>query len=80
VAGIDIHITYKMDITDYFYTIQVMLTNINPTAKNDVYFYKSLDPDNNQDLGWGFATLNTIQYQPTPECPKALVSAEDNNG
>lgn len=80
IAGIDIEMTYKMNIHDYYYTVQVTLTNTNPTDKNDVYFYKSLDPDNNQDIAWGFATQNTIVNQPTEECPKALVTAEDNNG
>lgn len=80
VAGIDIHMTYKMDSTDHFYTVQVTLTNTSGADKNDVYFYKALDPDNNMDLGWGFATFNTIVEQPTPECPKALVTATDNNG
>lgn len=80
VAGIDIRMTYKLDTTDYYYTIQVTLTNTNVVDKNDVYFYKSLDPDNNQDIGWGFATLNTIEFQPRKDCPKALVTAKDNKG
>lgn len=79
-AGVDIHMTYKLDTTKLYYTVSVTLTNTNVVDKNDVYFYKSLDPDNNQDIGWGFATLNTIEYQPSPACPKALVSAYDNNG
>jgi len=80
VGGIDIHMTYKMDTTDYYYTVQVTLTNTTASDKSDVYFYKSLDPDNNQDVGWGFATVNTIVEQPIPGCPRALVTAEDNNG
>lgn len=80
VGGIDIHMTYKLDSTDHYYTVLVTLTNTTAVDKNDVYFYKSLDPDNNQDISWGFATLNTIVDQPTPECPRALVTATDNNG
>ncbi|WP_027420236.1 T9SS C-terminal target domain-containing protein [Crocinitomix catalasitica] len=79
VAGIDIHMTYKLDTTDHYYTVQVALTNTTAADKNDVYFFKSLDPDNNQDISWGFATLNTIEYQPRPSCPKALVSATDTH-
>ncbi len=80
VGGIDIHMTYKIDTSDYYYTVQVTLTNTTMTDKNDVYFYKSMDPDNNEDMSWGFATVNTIVEQPTPDCPRALVTAEDNNG
>lgn len=80
VGGIDIHMTYKLDTTDYYYTVQIALTNTTASDKNDVYFYKALDPDNNMDLAWGFATVNTNVFQPTPECPKALVTATDNNG
>lgn len=79
VGGIDIHMTYKMDTTDVYYTVQVTLTNTTGSDKNDVYFYKALDPDNNQDMGWGFATVNTIVEQPVPGCPRALVTAEDLN-
>lgn len=80
IGGIDIHMTYKIDTSDYYYTVQVTLTNTTMTDKNDVYFYKSMDPDNNEDMSWGFATVNTIVEQPTPDCPRALVTAEDNNG
>lgn len=80
VAGIDIHMTYKLDTIDYYYTIDITLTNTTGSDMNDVYFFKALDPDNNQDITWGFATNNTVVEQPTPECPKALVTAVDNNG
>lgn len=75
VGGIDIHITYKLDTTVTYYTVDVTLTNNNLVAKNNVYFYKTFDPDNNQPIGWSFMTTNTINSQPDPFCPKALVSA-----
>jgi gliding motility-associated-like protein len=78
-AGIDIHMTYKLDTTDYYYTVQVTLTNTTAVDKSDVYFFKSLDPDNNQDISWGFATLNTNVFQPRSSCPKALVTATDTH-
>ena len=80
VAGVDILMTYKLDTTDHYYTVNVVLTNTTATDMNDVYFYKSLDPDNNQEMGWGFATYNEIEYQPTAECSKALVSATSTGG
>jgi gliding motility-associated-like protein len=79
-AGIQIHMNYIMDTTKTYYRIIITLTNTNPIAKNNVFFYKSLDPDNNQDVGWGFATTNTIEANPTPFCPKSLVSALSVSG
>lgn len=80
VGGVDILMTYKLDTTKNYYTVNVELTNTTSTDMNDVYFYKSLDPDNNQEIGWGFATTNTIESQPIYECSKALVSAKSNGG
>lgn len=79
-AGIEIHMNYIMDTTKTYYRIVITLTNTNPIAKNNVFFYKSLDPDNNQDVGWGFSTTNTIESNPTPFCPKSLVSALSVSG
>ena len=79
-AGIQVHMNYIMDTTKTYYRIIITLTNTNPIAKNNVFFYKSLDPDNNQDVGWGFATTNTIEANPTPFCPKSLVSAVSVSG
>lgn len=74
-SGIDIKITYIIDITKAYYRMLVTLENTNPVTKTDVYFYYSADPDNNQFIGWGFGTTNTVVAQPTPFCPKALVTA-----
>jgi gliding motility-associated-like protein len=79
-AGIQINMNYIMDTTKTYYRIIITLTNTNPIAKNNVFFYKSLDPDNNQDIGWGFATTNTVEANPTPFCPKSLVSALSVSG
>ena len=80
IGGIEIHMTYKLDTTKTYYTVDVTLTNTNPVPKANVYFYKTFDPDNNQPIGWSFMTTNTIEYQPSPFCPKALVSASQTSG
>jgi gliding motility-associated-like protein len=80
IAGINIHMTYKLDTTVTYYTVDVTLTNTNPVTKSNVYFYKTFDPDNNQPIGWSFMTTNTILAQPDPFCPKALVSATQVSG
>ena len=75
VGGIDIHMTYKLDTGTTYYVVDVTLTNTTADDIDDVYFYKTFDPDNNQPIGWSFMTTNTIEFQPTPFCPKSLVSA-----
>jgi gliding motility-associated-like protein len=80
VGGIDIEMTYKMDTTKVYYSVNVVLTNTNPTPATNLFFYKTCDPDNNQDIGWGFPTTNTIVSQPSPFCSKALVTAVDVAG
>ena len=79
IGGVDILMSYKLDTTNTYYTINVELTNTTASDMNDVFFYKSLDPDNNQEIGWGFSTQNTIVSQPDTDtaslCPKALVTA-----
>ena len=74
-AGIDITVTYIIHTEKLYYRMLITLENTNPIPKNNVYFYYSADPDNNQFWGGGFSTQNTIEAQPTPFCPKALVTA-----
>jgi hypothetical protein len=76
VANVDVHIVYRLITTELYYTTEVTLTNTGPTDIFDTYYYRNLDPDNNVTIGGGYATQNTIVAQPTPECEKALVTAE----
>jgi len=79
-SGIDVDLTYIIDSTERYYRMAVTLTNTTAVTENDVYFYYAADPDNNQDIGWGFGTTNTIEAQPTPFCPKSLVTATSTMG
>lgn len=74
-AGVAVDITYSMITTNLFYNTQVILTNTTGATLTDVYYYRNFDPDNNQSIGGGFSTTNTIEAQPSPACEKALVSA-----
>ncbi|MCG8578101.1 MAG: PKD domain-containing protein [Flavobacteriales bacterium] len=79
INGIDVNVLYRLTYTELYYTTKVTLTNTNPTDELDVYYYRNLDPDNNQPIGWGFVTTNTVQAQPDVDCEIALVSAEQSN-
>jgi gliding motility-associated-like protein len=79
VAGVGVKITYKFVSTELYYTTEVTLTNNTGAALNDLYYYRNFDPDNNVTLSFDYTTQNTIVSQPTPACPKALVSATQTN-
>lgn len=78
-SGIDMDVTYIIDTTKVYYRMAVTLENTTGSTINNIYFYYSADPDNNQFIGWGFGTTNTVVAQPTPFCPKALVTATQSS-
>ena len=75
VSGVQVKLTYSLNTTQLYYTTDVEITNTTASTMNDVYFYRNLDPDNNQFLTGNFGTFNTIVSQPVSGCEKALVSA-----
>lgn len=66
--------TLKKD--EHFYRTTVTLNNLGSETFTDVYFYDSVDPDNNQQSGGGFATDNTIISQSEMADDSAIVLAE----
>jgi hypothetical protein len=66
--------TLKKD--EHFYRTEVTLNNLGSETFTDVYFYDSVDPDNNQQAGGGFATDNTIISQSEMADDSAIVLAE----
>lgn len=79
VANVAITIIYSLNITQLYYTTEITLTNNTGGTLNDLYYYRNLDPDNNEELTFDYYTQNTIVSQPTPGCEKALVSATQNS-
>ena len=76
VDGVVINIKYHLTMRDLFYTTEITMTNTTDEDLTDVYYYRNVDPDNNQPLTGSFTTTNTIVSQPTGGCQKSLVSAE----
>ncbi len=76
-TGADLHfkINYLMHDTALFYTTNISVTNTSLSTIPKFYFYKNFDPDNNLDLGGGFATENTVVRQPDSVYSLAHVSA-----
>jgi hypothetical protein len=76
-GGVRINVKYHLLISDAsYYTTEITLTNTTGSDMNNVYYYRNVDPDNNQAIGGSFATTNKIESQPGPDCIKALVSAK----
>lgn len=75
VDGIRIHVQYKLVRSELFYTTEITLINETHGLVNEMYYYRNFDPDNNQTIGGGFPTTNTIEEQPDGICDRAVVSA-----
>lgn len=78
-TGTDLHwkIDYFVQLSDLYYTTTVSVTNNTAATIPDLYYYRNLDPDNNQSIAGGtFTTTNTIvDNPPTSACNIAHVSA-----
>lgn len=53
-----------IDAPNLYFTTKITFTNTASTPKNDIYYFRSLDPDNDQTWpGGGFPTKNKITHQ-----------------
>lgn len=76
VAGVVVNVKYHLVKHELFYTTEITMYNGSGSDLTDVYYYRNVDPDNNQSIGGTFVTTNTIVSQPSGDCQKSLVSAE----
>ncbi|MCH2233926.1 MAG: PKD domain-containing protein [Crocinitomicaceae bacterium] len=79
VSNVRINVKYHLSTPNLFYSTEVTLTNEGATPLTDLYYYRNVDPDNNQSIGGTFTTTNTIESQPDVDCIKALVSATQSS-
>lgn len=77
--GVIIQVRYRLGIVQRFYTTEVTLTNTTDEPLTDLYYYRNVDPDNNQPLSGSYTTTNTIVDQPDGDCPRALVTATSDD-
>jgi len=55
-----------LDTTQLYFTISVTMTNMSTTPVDSVYYFRTLDPDNDETWpGGGFPTKNVIEHQST---------------
>lgn len=76
-SGTNLHfkINYFLQETDLYYTTTVSITNNTAATIANMYYYRNLDPDNNQPLSGTYDTQNSIVSQPGSGCNLAHVSA-----
>lgn len=77
-TGTDLHfkINYFLQQGDLFYTTTVSITNNTSATIPEMYYYRNLDPDNNQEIGAGFTTNQEIvDNPPSSLCNLAHVAA-----
>ncbi|MBA3827984.1 MAG: gliding motility-associated C-terminal domain-containing protein [Taibaiella sp.] len=68
--------TTVMDTTTVFFTVYVAIHNLSATTKHNLYYLRTVDPDNDQPEPSGdFTTHNTIDYQLPNARGATLVSA-----
>jgi hypothetical protein len=54
----------SIDTNTLYFTVKVILTNTSYTPKNNIYYFRTIDPDNDETWpGGSFKTINTIKYQ-----------------
>jgi type IX secretion system substrate protein len=55
-----------VDTSNLYFTVDVTLTNTAYAPKNNIYYLRAIDPDNDETWpGGGFATTNKIEHQVT---------------
>jgi gliding motility-associated-like protein len=76
-TGTNLHfkINYFLHETDLYYTTIVSITNNTASIIPSMYYYRNVDPDNNEPLTTIYHTQNTIVSEPDAVCNLAHVSA-----
>ena len=64
-----------LDMDSLYFTVKVILTNLSITPKENVYYLRTVDPDNDEQQSGVFATRNTIDYQLPNPAGLTVVSA-----
>jgi len=79
VSGIEIYIRYELQKDLVYFTTKVRLENTTASPINNVYYYRTMDPDNNQTIAWGYGTTNKIMSQSGFSNDSAIVRATQSN-
>ena len=67
--------TTTVDTSKLFFTINVVLTNTGSTALSNIFYVRTVDPDNDETWSSDYTTVNKIVYQLPDPTNRVLVSA-----
>ncbi|NDC42666.1 MAG: hypothetical protein EBZ77_14145, partial [Chitinophagia bacterium] len=67
--------TTILDTNKLYFTVNVIMTNTGGTTLNNIYYMRTLDPDNEVTRSGSYSTNNTITYRLPNPTNKVLVSA-----
>jgi hypothetical protein len=68
--------TVSFDVNNSYFIINTVLTNLGTVTLNSVEFMRTVDPDNDKDIGGGYNTNNYIASNPNSTTNKSLVIAK----
>lgn len=74
-GALGIRQTTILDTNKLYFTVNVILTNTGAVPLNNIYYMRTLDPDNEQTRSGSFTTNNTIDFRNPNVGNKVLVSA-----
>jgi len=66
--------TTTLDTSQTFFTTHVIIKNTGTTTRHDVYYQRTVDPDNTEPESGSFITKNKIEYQRPDTAHRVLVS------
>jgi len=52
-----------LDTSALYFNVQVIMTNLASTPRDNVYYLRTVDPDNEEPLTGDFRTLNIVEHQ-----------------
>ena len=73
-GALQIRQTTALDVNKLYFTVNVVLVNTAATAMNNIYYIRTVDPDNEETITGSYTTNNTITYQMDAQS-RVLVSA-----
>lgn len=73
-GALSIRQTTILDTNKLYFTVTVVLINTGVTPLNNIYYTRTVDPDNDETWSSDYTTINTIAYQLPNPGNKVLVS------
>ncbi len=77
--SLQVNVRYDLQKDQHYYSTTISLINIGSETFTDVYYYRNLDCDVNQDILWGYSTLNHIESQSGMADDSVRVSGSQDN-